>query len=200
MKAMFGIAEAVPLSRVIRDYRFWVLPLGLVLAANVGVLLLVVLPLSASTGAGTRQAASAMEARTAAEAELKAAEQARDGQAQASRDLDRFYGEVLPSDVAAARRITHLKLSQMAREHDVTFQRSTAAPEEDRASTLERLRVSYALVGNYDDIRALIYEIETASDFLVIDNVFLAEGSDQQAPLTLTLELSTYYRAHRDAP
>jgi hypothetical protein len=200
MKALFGMAEAVPLSRVARDYRLWILPVALVLAANVGVLLLVVLPLSASTDAGARQAASAVEARTAAEAELKAAEQTRDGQAQAARDLDRFYGEVLPADIAAARRITHLKLSQMAREHDVAFQRSSAAPEEIRGSSLERLRVSYGLVGNYEDIRALIYEIETASDFLVIENVFLAEGSDQQAPLTLTLELSTYFRANRNGP
>ena len=43
MKAMFGIAEAVPLSRVIRDYRFWVLQLGLFLAPHVCGLLLVVL-------------------------------------------------------------------------------------------------------------------------------------------------------------
>jgi len=69
-----------------------------------------------------------------------------------------------------------------------------------RVPTLARLRVSYALAGNYNDIRALIYGIETASDFLVIDNVFLGEGADEQAPLTLTLELSTYYRAAPHAP
>ena len=102
--------------------------------------------------------------------------------------------------MAAARRITHLKLSQLAREHDVTFQRSSASPEEMRDSTLARLRVSYALAGDYDDIRSLIYGIETASDFLVIDNVYLSEGADEQAPLALTLELSTYYRAAPHAP
>lgn len=200
MKAQFGMAEAVPLSRVARDYRWWILPVALALAANIAVLLFVVLPLSVSTDAGARRAAEAIEARSAAAAELQAAEQTRDGQAQAARDLDRFYGEVLPADVAAARRLTHLKLSQMAREHDVSFQRSTAAPEEVRESSLERLRVSYGLEGNYEDIRAFIYEIETAPDFLVIDNVFLEEGSADQAPLTLMLDLSTYYRVNRDAP
>jgi len=200
MKAQFGMAEAVPISRVVGDYRLWILTLAVILAANIAVLLLVVLPLSASTDAGERLATEAIEARDAAAAELQAAEQTRDGQAQAARDLDRFYGEVLPADVAEARRLTHLRLSQMAREHDVTFQRSSAAPEEIRGSSLERLRVSYALIGNYDDIRAFIYEIETASDFLVIDNVFLAEGAGEQAPLTLTLELSTYYRTNRNAP
>jgi Tfp pilus assembly protein PilO len=200
MKAQFGMADAVPLSRVAGDYRFWILPVALALVANIAVLLFVVLPLSVSTDAGARRAAEAIEARTAAAAELQAAEQTRDGQAQAARDLDRFYGEVLPADVAAARRLTHLKLSQMAREHDVRFQRSSAAPEEVRGSSLERLRVSYALEGSYEDIRGFIYEIETAPDFLVIDNVFLAEGSVDQAPLTLTLDLSTFYRVTRDAP
>ncbi len=33
---------------------------------------------------------------------------------------------------------------------------------------------------DWDDIRELIYEIETASDFLVIDNVLLAEGADER--------------------
>lgn len=200
MKAQFGMADAVPLSRVAGDYRFWILPVALALVANIAVLLFVVLPLSVSTDAGARRAAEAIEARAAAAAELHAAEQTRDGQAQAARDLDRFYGEVLPADVAEARRLTHLKLSQMAREHGVRFQRSSAAPEEVRGSSLERLRVSYALEGSYQDIRAFIYEIETAPDFLVIDNVFLAEGSVDQAPLALTLDLSTFYRVTRDAP
>jgi hypothetical protein len=70
----------------------------------------------------------------------------------------------------------------MARERNVRFQRSAASPEELRESTLERLRVSYALAGDYDDIRSLIYDIETAPDFLVIENVFLSEGEDEQAP------------------
>jgi hypothetical protein len=198
MKAQFGMADAVPLSRVVRDYRLWILPVALALAANIAVLLFVVLPLSVSTDAG--HAGRRMPCGADAAAPSRAAEGTRDGQAQAARDLDRFYGEVLPADIAAARRITHLKLSQMAREYDVTFHRSSATPEEVRESSLERLRVSYALVGDYEDIRALIYEIETAPDFLVIDNVFLAEGSVEQAPLTLTLDLSTYYRVNRNAP
>jgi Tfp pilus assembly protein PilO len=194
MRALFGLTEAVPLSRVVRDYRGWIVPLVLVLVVNAGVLIFVVLPLSASADVSERRAATAAAALQAAQGDLKAAEQTRDGSAQAATDLQRFYGEVLPADVAAARRITHLKLSQLARDHDVTFQRSSASPEEMKGSSLARLRVSYALAGDYNDIRAFIYGIETAADFIVIDNIFLAEGADEQAPLTLTLELSTYYR------
>ena len=200
MKALFGIAESVPLSRVARDYRLWLIVLLVGLALNLTALTLVVLPLSASADATAARAARATENLQAARADLQAAEQTRDGSAQAARDLDRFYREILPADVGAARRLIHLKLSQMARERDVRFQRSAASPEELRGSTLERLRVSYALAGDYDDIRSLIYDIETAPDFLVIENVFLSEGENEQAPLTLTLELSTYFRAAANAP
>ena len=200
MKALFGMAEAVPLSRVARDYRPWLIVLAIGVTATVAALILLVLPLSASAEATTTRAARADQTLAAARAELKAAEQTRDGSAQAAKDLDRFYKEILPTDVGAARRLTHLKLSQMARERNVTFQRSAATPEQVRESTLERLRVSYALAGDYDDIRAFIYDLETAPDFIVVENVFLSEGGDEQQPLILTLELSTYYRAGGNAP
>jgi Tfp pilus assembly protein PilO len=194
VKALFGMTETVPLSRVLRDYRAWIVALVLGLAANVTALGLVVLPLFATADAASARALRAGETLAAARAELQAAEQTRDGSAQAAKDLERFYSEILPADVGAARRLTHLKLSQMARERHVKFERSASSPEEIKDSSIERLRVSYALAGDYDDIRSLIYDIETAPDFLVIENVFLSEGQDEQAPLTLTLEVSTYFR------
>ena len=71
--------------------------------------------------AASRAEASAQSLREAM-ADLKDAEATRDGQSQASADLDRFYASVLPSDLPTARRMTHLKLSQLARAHDVEFQ------------------------------------------------------------------------------
>jgi hypothetical protein len=50
------------------------------------------------------------------------------------------------------------------------------------------------LSGNYDDIRALIYEIETSPDFVVIDRVVLTEGQDANSPLSVAMGVSTYYR------
>ena len=200
MKALFGMAEAVPLSRVLADYRAWIIALVLGLVGSLAALILVVLPLFASADAASARAALANQTLAAARAELEAAEQTRDGSAQAAKDLERFYSEILPTDVAAARRLTHLKLSQMARERNVRFQRSASSPDEIKDSSLERLRVSYALAGDYDDIRSLIYDIETAPDFLVIENVFLSEGQDEQAPLTLTLDVSTYFRAAHRVP
>jgi Tfp pilus assembly protein PilO len=194
MRALFGLSAPVPIKRVLADYRAWIVPIALALAVALGILSLVVLPMAANADAAERRAAAANDERTAAAAEFAGAQQLRDAQGQATDDLDRFYRQVLPADVAAARRVTHLKLSQMARERGVTFQRSASTPESVRGSTLERLRVSYALAGEYGDIRQLIHDIETAADFIVIDNVFLSEGQDAQAPLTLTLDLSTFYR------
>lgn len=194
MKALFSVAADVSLSRVLTDQRAWLWPIGLTMAANVLALALVVVPLQRAVVDGRARAARAAEALAAATADFKSAEATRDGQAQADRDLDRFYREVLPADVAAARRITHVKLNQMARRRGVVFHSSAAVTEQLRESELERLRMTYVLSGEYDDIRQFLYDIETGRDFLVIDNLGLSAGADPNAPLALTLELSTYYR------
>lgn len=194
MRALFTFGGDVPASRVVADHRRWLIPVGVVLAINVIVLIAVVLPLRRSVESGSIRADASAQALRVAMADLKEAEATRDGQTQASADLNRFYADVLPSDFATARRMTGLKLAQLARSHDVGFQNGAAGTETLRDSTLERLHVNYALNGNWDDIRQLIYDIETGPDFIVIDNVQLAEGSQANAPLSLTLDLSTYYR------
>ena len=194
MKALFAFNTDVPWSRVLADHRRWLLPVVAVLVINIAVLFTMVLPLRRSVETGTEQAHASVLALNAAIADIKDAEATRDGQVDASRDLERFYGEVLPVNFAMARRLTQLKLAQMARAHDVEYKSGGAAPETLRDSTLERLRVEFLLEGDWDDIRQLIYEIETGPDFIVIDNVQLSEGESATAPLALTLEVSTYYR------
>ena len=195
MKALYAVASTVPWSRVLRDYRSWLVPLGAVIAINLGVLLSIVLPLSRSVDTGERRATASAQALAAATADFESAEATRRGQAQATSDLDRFYSQVLPADPAAARRVTHLKLSKLARAHDVAFERSAASPEAVTDSELERLKVSYGFSGSWNDIRQFIFDIETSDDFLIIDNVMLSEGADSNSPLSLTLDLSTYYRS-----
>ena len=194
MKALFAFNTDVPWSRVVADQRRWLLPVGAILAINIIVLFAVVLPMRRSVETGTEQANASAQALNAAIADLKDAEATRDGQVDASKDLDRFYGEVLPANFAAARRLTQLKLAQMARAHEVRYRSGAAVTEELRDSTLHRLRVECSLEGDWDDIRQLIYEIETGPDFMVIDDVSLTEGDGVNAPLALALEISTYYR------
>jgi Tfp pilus assembly protein PilO len=194
MRALFTYGAEVPFGRVIAENRRWLIPVGLVLAINVIVLIAGVLPLRQSVANGAARAEASAQSLREAMADLKDAEATRDGQAQASTDLDRFYADVLPANMASARRITHIKLAQLARSHGVDFQSGASTPETLRDSTLERLHVTYSLSGEWDDIRQLIYEIETGPDFIVIDNVALSEGQENTA-LSLTLDLSTYYRA-----
>lgn len=194
MRALFTFGAEVPAARVIADHRRWLVPVGVLLAINVIVLVAVVLPLRQAVQSGSTRADASAQSLREAVADLKEAEATRDGQTQAAADLDRFYAEVLPSNLAAARRLTGLKMAQLARAHDVDFQGGAAITETLRDSTLERLHVNYSLTGEWDDIRQLIYEIETGPDFIVIDNVQLGEGSQANAPLSLTLDMSTYYR------
>lgn len=193
MKALFTYGAEVPLGRVVSDHRRWLWPVGIVLAINVGVLLGVVLPLRQAVENGAARAEASAASLREAMADMKNAEATRDGQAQASTDLDRFYADVLPANMTVARRITHVKLNQLARSRGVDFQSGATSLDEVQDSTLERLRVNYALSGDWDDIRQFIYEIETGPDFVVIDNVGLIEGQEN-AGLSLTLDLSTYFR------
>ncbi len=195
MKALYSVTGQVPLGRIIREYRAALLPLGVVLAANIIALVAVVLPLSARVSSNEQRAETAERQRAQADIEFKRAETLRHAQAQATVDLETFYAQVLPSNVTAARRILQLRLQQIAREHGVSYQGSGTTEESIRDSSLLRLGMALRLSGEYDDIRAFIYELETSPDFIVIDNVRLAQGTEVNAPLAVALQVSTYYRA-----
>ena len=116
------------------------------------------------------------------------------GKSRASAELTTFYSDVLPRDLAGARRLTYLRLAQLARESDLEYRRATYAPVVESGSTLTRLQIQMVLEGTYADMRAFIYQLETSPEFVVIDNVQLAEGADDGGSLVVTLDLSTYYR------
>ena len=145
MKRLFGAGTPIPLGRVLREHRAALAPLAIVLAINAVVLGAVVWPLSQRVSANQSRADAAERAQTAATREFKQAESVRDGKARASTDLETFYKEVLPTDVAAARRMTHVRFQQKAREHRVHFQRGSTTEEQIRDSSLDRLTVSALL-------------------------------------------------------
>ena len=197
MRALFATGGEVPFARVVADHRRVLVPLGALLAINLAVLVLLVLPLRASVASGGTRAQASSLALADARAELAAAEAARDGQAQATRDLERFYREVLPADLSAAQRLTHSKLSLLARSQDVVFMQSSTSPESLRESSLDSLVVSYRLTGEWEDVQRFIHAVETLPDFVVINNLSLAQGGDG-ATLALSLAVSTYYQSRRD--
>ena len=188
------------IRRVLAEHRAWIWPLGLLLAVNVVALALAILPMSRSVQAAEARARQASTDAAAAAADLKAVSATRDGRDAAERELAVFYRDVLPTDVSAARRLLQLRVAQLARSHDVTFTRAVASPETIRDSALGRLRVAVELVGRYDDVRAFLYALETAKDFVIVDSIVLEEGDEASSPLNLTLNVSTYYRAGTDVP
>jgi Tfp pilus assembly protein PilO len=196
MRAIFG-GGGVPLSRVLREHRSAILPLVAVLAINLIVLAVVVVPLSQRAASSETRAAAAQRAEAAAEREHKQAEAFREGKSRATADLETFYKQVLPVDSTAARRITHLKPQQRAREHRVLYERGATEEETVDDSSLERQTVTMTLSGSWDDIRAFIYTLETSADFVVIDNVVIQEGTGGNAALSLDLDLTTYYHSDR---
>ena len=71
--------------------------------------------------------------------------------------------------------------------------RTTAIDDADRDARLGHMTIRMVLQGDYENIRQFIYELESAPEFVIIDDVTLAESSADE-PLTLTIDLSTYYR------
>jgi len=64
-------------------------------------------------------------------------------------------------------------------------------PKKD--SRLGVLAVRTQWQGDYQSLRHFIYELESAPAFVIIDDVALSQNEPDK-PLTLVLQLSTYYR------
>lgn len=195
MKALFSTGIGVPLARALHEHRAWLVPLAIVLIVNVVVLIAVVMPLSSSVAANEQRELATQQNLAAAEQDLKNAEALRDGKAQATTDLEAFYKEVLPQDVSAARRLTHIRLAQMAKEHDVLYEQGSTSLQVVKDSSLSRLHVTMQLTGAYADVRSFLHALETSKDFVVIDNMNLSQGGEQgrASALSLSLVVSTYY-------
>ena len=183
------------LQRVLADRRPIIGPLVIVLLANLGVFVFAVYPLSRRQAGVQERATVAAEARRAAEQELAAAQALVDGKSRAEEELATFYDKVLPANISAARRMTYATLPALARKTNVTFaeRRTEIEQSETPDGRLGHLAIRMLLEGDYESIRKFIYELESAPDFVIIDDVTLAQN-DPSRPLTLTVALSAYYR------
>ena len=180
--------------RVVQEHRRTLIVLGVVFALNVVAYAAVVYPLSQRVANSQERDRAADQALALARAEHEQATGTLTGKARASTELATFYKDVLPASLAGARRLTHLRLPQMAREANLRYDRGVYEAVEERDSTLHRLKIEMSLGGSYDAIRGFIHQLETAPEFVVIDNVSLVEEGDDGGQLTVTLQMSTYYR------
>ena len=182
------------LRRAGTEHRRLVIGLVVMLVVNAVVYAFVVYPLAQRVANVAVRDRSAVQELTDARTDQAQASGTLTGTSKASAELATFYKDVLPHDLAGARRLTYLRLAQLARESNLEFQRASYAPVAEKSSTLTRLQIQMVLSGNYSDMRTFIYQLETAPEFVVIDNVQLAQGADASGELVVTLDLSTYYR------
>jgi Tfp pilus assembly protein PilO len=182
------------LRRVASEHRRLLVPLVLALVANVLVYAFGVYPLQQRVANIEVRNRAAAETLAAAKRQHAAASGTLTAKDQASKELDTFYTAVLPQGLAGARRLTTLRLQQLARQSGLDLQKLSATDVENRTGTLTQLKIEMDLVGEYDDIRSFLYQLEIAPEFVVIDNVVAEGGEEEGDDLAVRVDLSTYYR------
>ena len=182
------------LKRILAEKRAAIIPLAIGILANIGVYLLVVYPLGVKSAGAENRAAAAAQALQAAERDFNSARNLVSGKTRAEQELSTFYDKVIPADQASALRLTYATLPSLARRSNVKFldRRVDVEPIKDR-DRLGVLRIHTQWQGDYESLRRFIYELEISPAFVIIDDVALAQ-LDPEKPLTLSLDLSTYYR------
>ncbi len=192
---MIDSTHGVPLlRRAVAEHRRFLVVLALACAANVLVYALLVYPLSQRVANVEQRDLAAEQALAQARTEHARAAGTLTGKTRASAELATFYSDVLPQDLAGARRLTYLRLARLARDSSLRYERASYDPGIEPGSTLTRLQIQMVLSGTYADMRDFMYQLETAPEFVVIDNVQLEADSNEDGSLVVTLDLSTYYR------
>jgi Tfp pilus assembly protein PilO len=181
--------------RVLVEKRRVIWPIVAAVVVNVALFVLVVFPLSRKVSGGEAQAQAAAAALAAARQDYAAARATVTGKAAADAELQKFYKDVLPPDYSGARRITHLKMYQIARQANLQLERRDYDTTQERGSDLGKLTTTIVLSGEYRDIRRFIYALETSPEFLVVENVALSQGTERERGLNVTVQVATYYRA-----
>jgi len=182
----------IPVQRLATEKRRIIVPLLVAIAANAALYIAAVYPLALKVSAAEHRAAAARQARVAAERDQAIARATVEGKDRAQVELRKFYREILPADQTAARRITYLRFSRLAREANLQLGRGANELKTAQKSALTELQTTLELEGDYRAIRRFIYLVETAPEFTIIQNVTLAQG-EQSGALQLTLDLATYY-------
>jgi Tfp pilus assembly protein PilO len=189
------MSDAALGRRILGEHRRVLLPLAIALVVNIVAYLFIVSPLAQRVANIAERDAAAARTLAAARKEHADATGTQTGKDRAAQELTRFYKDVLPRDLPSARRLTHVRVPQIAREFDVDFFSASVSPRSQaRESTLVRFSSKVELAGRYRDVRMFIHELETAPEFVVIDDISLSEDDGAGGLLGLTMQLSTYYQ------
>jgi hypothetical protein len=183
--------------RILSEHRraVWLIAGGLLL--NAALLALVVYPLSRKVAGGEAAAQAAAMELAAAKRDEANAKATVTGKGQADAELQKFYRDVLPPDQSGARRIMYLRILQLAEQFNLaTSPRYSFDQNEQRRDTdLGKLSMTLTVSGDYPNIRRFIHALESAPEFLVLENVALTQGESGSRALQVTAVVSTYFRA-----
>jgi len=184
--------------RVYRERRGLVLPLALFTALSVGALALGVFPLTRHVAGLESDAADADLALKLAKADEVKAKHERTSKERAQGDLQKFYAEILPSDFVSASDLTNKYLVRWAKEAGIVFSSGQFRPaktDEKSKTRLTKMTGKVTLKGGYPGIRQFLYRVETAEEFIVIEEVNLNQPGNSETGTSLELDLvvSTYF-------
>jgi Tfp pilus assembly protein PilO len=189
----------IPFKRAFEENRQLVIPVAAGLALNVLLYAVVVYPLVARVRNAEQHEEAVERELAAAQRDDQAARALLQGRERTDTALKTFYTDVLPNSLAIANRIGYLRVAQLAEQHHLKYSHYSAEPEANPQGPVRRLRITTVLEGDYQNVRRFIYQLESGSDFIVIDSVTLNQGADAGSPLQLTLSLSTFYRPDHGA-
>ncbi len=185
----------IPTRRVLAEKRSLIIPVAVAVLVNIALYAILVYPLSKKVAGGEQEAQASAAALEAARRDYGAARATVAGKGQADEELRKFYNDVLPPDMSGARRITFLRMEQLARQSNLRLERETSNPKPERDSQLVKFTYTAQLSGEYRNIRRFIHELETAPEFLVLENVELSQSETEKSGLNVNVEIATYYRA-----
>lgn len=184
-----------PTRRILHENRRLIWPIAILLLVNIALFALVVYPLSKKVAGGEQQADASAAELNAARRDHSAAKETVAGKSQADAELEKFYAQVLPPDLSGARRITFLRIEQLATQCNLRLERESTDPRAQSDSSLVKVTYTAALSGEYRNIRRFIHELETAPEFLVLENVQVTQGDNETRGLNVIVQIATYFRA-----
>jgi Tfp pilus assembly protein PilO len=184
--------------RIYLEHRKVLLPLLVFLIANVAVLLLAVLPLRQGVkSADEDERAAFLKLNEARLADRKAKENST-REEQAKVELRKFYEDILPIDFPTARDLLYVWAQKTAVASRLQYKSGIMDFEPVKESRLVKVLYKFSLSGDYADIRKFLYSLETATEFVVVERVELAQsqlGTNTNGPLSLLVNVATYYQA-----
>jgi Tfp pilus assembly protein PilO len=185
-------------SRIYAERRAVVLPVLLLLIANLAVLAIGVWPLQRSVGAAADEEFQALLDLEQARREDRDARMAETRKQEVDVELRKFYKDILPRDLASAQVVTQLWLAQVAKQNGVVFQQGTHRHAEVRDSQLIKVTSEATLLGTYRDIRRFLFAVESAPEFVIVEEAQLGDTSAGPAQnptgeLEIAIKAATYF-------